>query len=223
MPEAHLRDVRRFAYENPRPEVQALVPHEARRILDLGCSSGALGKALKARQGAVVTGVELDAAYAADASERLDHVVNADVEDLFEGEEPKELGRFDCLIAADVLEHLRDPWRVLAAAASLLDTGGSAVISVPNVRYWETLWQLGIRGTWPRRDEGIFDRDHLRWFTRADAVEMMRAAGVPPTEVSPQYRLKPSDWETHRQGRWFACTPLRSFFVFQYVMAGRRA
>lgn len=218
-----VREHRRFAYENPRPEVQELVPLSASRILDLGCSSGALGQALKARQGAEVVGVEVDGDYAADAAQRLDRVVNADLERLFAEGPPADIGRFDCLIAADVLEHLRDPWWVLRAAATLLDPGGTAVISVPNIRYWETLWQVAVRGTWPRRGEGIFDRTHLRWFTARDAAALMEEAGVPVTEVSPQYRLKPSDWRSADQGRRFARTPLRPFLVFQYVMAGRRA
>src|ERR1039458_2737735 len=57
---ADLRQQRSWAYENPRPEVQALVPTDARRILDVGCSSGRLGEALKQRQAAEVVGVELD-------------------------------------------------------------------------------------------------------------------------------------------------------------------
>ena len=59
--------VRALAYENPRPEVQALVPRSASTILDLGCASGALGAALRARQPCAVTGVEADPAYAAQA------------------------------------------------------------------------------------------------------------------------------------------------------------
>jgi len=218
----NLREQRRWAYENPRPEVQALVPPAAERILDLGCASGALGEALKARQEAEVVGVEVDPAYADDASGRLDRVLTGDLEDLFV-HPPGELGRFDCVIAADVLEHLRDPWRVLGSATALLNPGGTAVVSLPNVRYWETLWQLGVRGTWPRRSEGIFDRTHLRWFTASDAMQMMEGAGVPVTELSRQYRLKPGDWQTARQARRFSRTPLRPFLVFQYVMAGRRA
>jgi methionine biosynthesis protein MetW len=215
-----LRERRRGAYENPRPEVQELVPVEARRILDLGCSSGVLGAALKQRQDAEVFGIEVDADYAADARQRLDRVVTADVEQLLAGPDADELGRFDCVIAADVLEHLRDPWFALTAATRLLVDDGKAVVSLPNVRYWETFLQLGLRGTWPRRDEGIFDRTHLRWFAYGDAVELMQQAGLEVTSVSPRYRLKPDDWRTERQGRWFARTPLRSFFVFQYVLAG---
>jgi hypothetical protein len=67
---------------------------------------------------------------------------------------------------------------------------------------------------------GIFDRTHLRWFTLHDAVSLMAQAGLEVTQVSPRYRLKPRDWRTERQGRWFARTPLRPFFVFQYVIEG---
>jgi methionine biosynthesis protein MetW len=212
-----LRRRRAAAYENPRPEVQELVPTGARRILDLGCSSGALGAALKARQSAEVVGIEIDAGYAADAAARLDRVVRGDLDELeLDGDT---LGSFDCLIAADVLEHLHDPWSVFARAAGLLDRGGTAVISVPNVRYWETFVQVGLRGTWPRRDEGIFDRSHLRWFTRRDATALLEEAGLVVTEIAPQYRLRPSDWRSERQGRRFARTPLAPFFVFQYVLA----
>ncbi len=123
---AELRRLRAGAYENPRPEVQQLVPRTARRILDLGCSSGALGAALKARQGAEVVGVELDSAYAADAARRLDRVIVGDLATIDLG--AQELGTFDCLIAADVLEHLTDPWATLRRAviqlAARRDGGG---------------------------------------------------------------------------------------------------
>jgi methionine biosynthesis protein MetW len=216
---AELRRLRAGAYENPRPEVQALVPGTARRILDLGCSSGALGAALKARQRAEVVGVELDPSYARDAGERLDRVIVGDLETLDLAAQDLG-GAFDCLIAADVLEHLRDPWATLRQAARLVAPGGTVVVSLPNVRYWETLVTLLVHGSWPRRDQGIFDRDHLRWFTLSDARELLSQAGLRVTDVSPRYRLAPDDWRTERQGRRFARTPLAPFFVFQYVLAG---
>ena len=217
------RERRRHAYENPRPEVQELVPHEARRILDLGCSSGALGAALHDRQGSEVVGVERDPVYAESARSRLHEVVEADVEELFAAPEAvAALGCFDCVVAADVLEHLRDPWSVTRVAASKLVRGGTAVISVPNVRYWETFRELGLRGRWPRRDEGIFDATHLRWFTLSDARELLGGAGLEPTEVRPLYRLRPADWRSERAGRRLAVGPLRPFLAFQYVIAARR-
>src|SRR3954451_1983804 len=59
------------AYTGARPEVQAAVPRSARRILDLGCSAGALGAGLRERQGAFVVGVEIDRAHAREAEGRL--------------------------------------------------------------------------------------------------------------------------------------------------------
>ena len=220
MRSATLRGARAGAYENPRPEVQAVVPLEARTILDLGCSSGALGAALRARQPCMVTGVESDPAYAADASARLDRVITADLETLSPADEG--LGGFDCLIAADVLEHLRDPWTVLRRFAAVVRPGATVIVSLPNARYWATFAALGLRGTWPLADEGIFDRSHLRWFALSDARRLLEQAALHVTLEAPQYRLRPGDWRSEAQGRRFARTPLAPFFVFQYVLCAVR-
>jgi methionine biosynthesis protein MetW len=212
------RTARAHAYENPRPELQALVPAGGRRVLDLGCASGALGAALRER-GAEVVGIERDREYAADAAERLDRVLNEDLE-TFDGWEA--LGAFDVVIAGDVLEHLRDPWTVLRRAAALLPAGGTAIVSLPNVRYWETFWALARHNTWPRRAEGIFDATHLRWFTLRDAWALLDQAGLDTVAVHRQMRLR------GRGSRWdgavgrLARLPGRSFLTFQHLLVGRK-
>src|SRR3954452_16912575 len=60
------------AYTGSRPGARALVPASARRVLDLGCSAGALGAGLKERGGMEVVGVELDPELARVAEGRLD-------------------------------------------------------------------------------------------------------------------------------------------------------
>jgi methionine biosynthesis protein MetW len=217
------RDARRHAYENPRLPVQALVPRGARRILDLGCASGALGAALKERQPAEVVGIEREPEYAKDAEGRLDRVVVADLEALaVRTDLEADLGRFDCLIAADVLEHLVDPWATLRAFAALLEPGGRAVISLPNVRYWETFWQLARRGTWPRRIEGIFDRSHLRWFTLKDARALCEQAGLQVERVEPLVRLRPHRGRGDGGARLLRRVPLLGpLLTFQYVLGAR--
>ena len=221
---AALREARAFAYENPREDVQLLVPAGARRILDLGCSSGALGAALKERAGAEVVGIEYDPAYAARAAERLDRVVVADLEELAATPDlSAELGRFDCLVAADVLEHLRDPWTVLARFATLVGHGDPVVVSLPNIRFWETFWAIGRRGTFPRHDQGIFDRTHLRWFTLSDAIGLLDEAGLEFEAVHRQMRLGRGYHPARdRRVRILERTPLRPFFTYQHVVRGRR-
>jgi 2-polyprenyl-3-methyl-5-hydroxy-6-metoxy-1,4-benzoquinol methylase len=220
---AELRATRAQAYESLREEVAAMVPPGARRVLDLGCASGALGAALRARQGAEVVGVERDPAYAAAAARRLDRVVEADIEELAARDDLEgELGRCDCLVAADVLEHLRDPWGALGAFAALLEPGGRAVVSLPNVRFWPTLWSVWVRGRWPRRAQGVCDRDHLRWFTLADALVLLRGAGLEPVEVQPRYRWGYEPRRGDRLAPVMGRTPLRGLFAYQYVIAARR-
>lgn len=187
------------------------------RVLELGPATGYMTHAFTER-GCTVVGIELDPEMAVKAEQFTERMIVGDIDRL---DLDEELGgeRFDAIVAADVLEHLRDPWATLREAVRLMAPGGTVVISLPNVRYWETLMALLVRGSWPRRDQGIFDRDHLRWFTLSDARELLSQAGLRVTDVSPRYRLAPDDWRTERQGRRFARTPLAPFFVFQYVLA----
>ncbi len=217
---AALRAARAHAYEAARPEILALVPPGARRVLDLGCSSGALGAALKVRGEVEVVGVERDPVYAAEAAERLDRVIEDDLDELA----ARGLGRFDCLVAADVLEHLVDPWAVLARFAALLDPGCRAVVSLPNVRHWETFWALGARGTWPRRPEGVFDATHLRWFTLRDAHALLAHANLEVEDVDRRVRLgrAASRWDGRLAPLARSVPGARTLLTFQHVLAARR-
>jgi 2-polyprenyl-3-methyl-5-hydroxy-6-metoxy-1,4-benzoquinol methylase len=125
-------------------------------VLDLGCATGALARALKRRGEVEVVGVERDPAYAARAREHCDRVIEGDVEAIA----TRDLGRFDCLVAADVLEHLVDPWSALEAYAALLEPGCRAVVSLPNVAHWTTFARLA-GGSWPRRPARAAFRVHV--------------------------------------------------------------
>ena len=217
---AAMRD-RTAGYETDRPDIQAQVPADARRILELGCSAGALGAALKGRAApgtVTVVGVELDAAYAAAAAERLDRVVHADAETFLSGPPPEE-APFDCLVAADVLEHLVDPWTALARAVELVRPGGTVVVSLPNVLFAGALLRLVRERRWPRDAEGVFDATHLRWFSRRDAEDLLRGAGLRDIEVEPRYWVEGARL---RRRRLLAHTPLGPFLPVQHIVRGVR-
>ena len=215
-------DGRPGAYGGDRPEVRALVPPGTRRVLDLGCAAGAVGEALKRDLGVEVLGVESDPALAAEARLRLDEVVEGDIGEFVENPGPG-VGRFDCLLAADSLEHLSDPWTALARAMDLLEADARAVVSLPNVRFFDTFWQLGVRRTWPREEQGIFDRSHLRWFTLRDARALLEGVGLTVTRVRPVIRVRRGGSRFDRRFAWLARTPLSDLFAFQYVLVGERS
>jgi SAM-dependent methyltransferase len=143
-------------------------------VLDVGCSEGYLAAAL-GRRGCEVHGIELDAAAAEAARPHCATAWTIDVEDAAAREGIR--GGFDALVLGDVLEHLRDPWSVLAWATGRLRGGGIAVVSVPNAVHWTARREIA-RGRFPMRDWGTFDRTHLRWFTRSSARDLMCGAGL---------------------------------------------
>ena len=160
-------------YEFDRPDVLELVPRPAQRVLDIGCGGGKLGAAIKSRQSAHVTGIELNPAAIDAACQRLDEVVIGDVQ---AGgiEFPAE--NFDCVICADVLEHLRDPLTVLRKVRRWLAPEGTLVTSIPNVRHHTVLRSL-LAGNWTYESAGLLDEDHVRFFTRREIEKLLFRAG----------------------------------------------
>jgi 2-polyprenyl-3-methyl-5-hydroxy-6-metoxy-1,4-benzoquinol methylase len=166
------------AYTTPRPDVAALVPAQARRILDVGCSNGALGRSLMAQvDGREVGGIEAGASYAAAAREVLSFVVEGDL-NVLDWDQALAGRRFDCIVFADVLEHLADPRACLRQARAHLAPGGCVVLSVPNIRHLSALRAIFLQGRFPLRERGIFDRTHLRWFTIGDARALLAETGL---------------------------------------------
>ena len=214
----------RTSYTGSRPEIVACVPPTARRVLDVGCSNGSLGAALRAEvTGRTVWGIEADPVFCREAATRIDRVIQADLNGLAWTETFADQ-RFDALIFADVLEHLRDPWTVLLAAGQVLSPGGVAVISVPNIRHLSALYSIAVRGSFPRRERGLFDKTHLRWFTFADAVALCRDAGLEVIRVVPLLRLHdlPGGRANERierlLGPFRSARLVREFLAYQFLI-----
>ena len=56
-----------------------------------------------------------------------------------------------------------------------------AIVSLPNIAHWTARRAL-LRGRFPQEDFGLFDRTHLRFYTRATAHALARAAGFAVVE-----------------------------------------
>jgi glycosyltransferase involved in cell wall biosynthesis/SAM-dependent methyltransferase len=218
----------RSYYRQERREIAAMIPAGASRILDVGCGEGALGRALLERGATEVVGIEADPATAEAARKNLTRVFRGDVETL---PLPFEEGHFDCIVLADVLEHLRDPLSTLAGLKRLLSDSGTVVASIPNVRFLGVIDGLA-EGRWEYKDFGILDRTHLRFFTRREMETLFRDAGFETVGISenmsPGYDSLPPG---HAGDVSFGRVTLRDqtreevrdLFVFQYLFRARKA
>ncbi len=174
-----------------------------KRVVEFGCATGYMSQWLVAAR-CRVTGVEVDPVMAAQARGICDEVVVADLDirrlvDLLPG------AAFDVAVFGDVLEHLRDPWRVLDETRSVLAPGGSVVISIPNVAHGSVRLAL-LRGAFDYQELGLLDNTHLRFFTlktvrelcmragyRIDRIDRTKAALFAPTDTMPI--LDPNDFD----------------------------
>jgi 2-polyprenyl-3-methyl-5-hydroxy-6-metoxy-1,4-benzoquinol methylase len=149
-----------------------------RRVLELGCASGGFGAELRAKfPGTVVVGVEANHAAAAIAATRIDRVIVGRLETLdlaLEGFAP---GDFDLVIAADVIEHVANPWDLLVRIKPFLAPDAIVLASIPNVRNILLVEALLCRGRWDYAERGLLDITHLRFFTLAGIRDLFAQTG----------------------------------------------
>lgn len=146
---------------------------EGSRVLELGPATGYMTRAFKGR-GCSVVGIELDPEMAVKAERFSERMIVGDIDQL---DLEAELGdeRFDAIVAADVLEHLRDPLRVLVELRRFLQPDGCFVISFPNVAHGSVRLSL-LGGRFDYQKVGLLDSTHLRFFTRETFEELLDEA-----------------------------------------------
>jgi len=156
---------------SPRDDLVRLVPQGVRQVLDIGCARGGYGKALKAANPRIfITGIEQNPVLAAAAAPHYDELIVAPVEQV-RLETP-----VDLINCGDVLEHLQDPWTLLAQLHALLRPGGYLVMSIPNAGHWSIVRQL-LRGRFEYIPLGPLCIGHVRWFTEFSIRRDLQQAG----------------------------------------------
>jgi O-antigen biosynthesis protein len=165
--------------ENVHADVVRLAG-EGSRVLELGPATGYMSRAM-VKRGCSVVGIELDPTMAERASEVCERVIVGNLDEL---NLEQELGedRFDAIVAADVLEHLKDPLATLNRLRSYLKQDGAFVISVPNVAHGSVRLAL-LEGRFDYRDIGLLDATHLRFFTRESLEGMLDEAELGIAEL----------------------------------------
>ena len=145
---------------------------ENKTILELGVGDASLTKRLH-ETGAIIDCYEIDAVSAQLARPycRSVHEANLDDPNSFPTH-----ATYDVVIAADVLEHLKNPEIVLSRLKRLTKRDGILVVSLPNVANIYVRLNV-LLGRFPYHSKGILDLTHLHFYTLKTGKTMLRKSG----------------------------------------------
>ncbi|MGC8508447.1 MAG: rhamnan synthesis F family protein, partial [Thiomonas sp.] len=164
-------------HSNPRADLLGLLRQPPRRVLDVGCASGAMGAGLKRTFPAVeLWGIEGNAQVALLAQTHYHRVIPGLLQDINLAGHGLKAASVDTLVLADVLEHMPNPWRALDTLRPWLTEDAQVLVSLPNAR---NLWLINelTEGRWTYEPSGILDITHLRFFTRDEGRRMLEQTG----------------------------------------------
>ena len=215
-------------FRQERREVEEIVPKDAKRILDVGCGEGILGRRLLAKGASEVVGIEISRDVCNNAKQNLTSVICGNIEEIALSFDE---GYFDCMIFADILEHLKDPLSLLIKLRQNLSDSGVVVASIPNVRHYGIMNMLA-QGRWRYENYGILDRTHLRFFTKKEIEILFADAGFEITGITansdPTYDHLSDPYSgeiTFGRVTLKGLTPeeIRDLFVVQYIIRAQKA
>ncbi|GAC1376465.1 MAG: hypothetical protein NVSMB4_05320 [Acidimicrobiales bacterium] len=208
-------------HNDVRRDVVEWVPRTSGTLVDIGGGTGATAaymkdKGLASRVGAIDQ-VGSDVAHPG-----IDFHYSGNLEDpAFLDAALQAEGPVDTVLCLDILEHLVDPWAVVARLHQALAPGGRIVASIPNVRHYRVSAALLFGNRWNLTDAGILDRTHLRFFVRDTAVQLMTHSGlVLETVATPRRGRHP---RAARALHAVALGRLDSLVAVDYVIVVRRA
>lgn len=180
------------SYIGLRPDILKYLEGKNKIVLDVGCATGSNGRVLLEKGiAAEVYGIEYDEEMAKEAAKMNTEIFQGNLNHkTFLKKVSSGCPMFDYIIFGDILEHLYEPKYTLLQLTRNLKPNGKIIISLPNIAHIETFIQIYIKGTWPKNPRGIFDKTHLRWFTKNDAFSMIEDCGLEVIEYQRKFRAR---------------------------------
>lgn len=145
-------------------------------VLEFGPANGRMTRYLKEALDCRVYLVEIDEEAGKEAAKYGEDIVIDDAE-TYSWYEKYENLRFDYITFADVLEHLRDPERLIMKAKNLLKQDGSILLSVPNLAHNSVAISL-LNNEFEYTKTGLLDNTHIHFFTKNSLDHAMERCGL---------------------------------------------
>jgi 2-polyprenyl-3-methyl-5-hydroxy-6-metoxy-1,4-benzoquinol methylase len=205
------KDASYFAHE--RHEMLRYIPEGVKYVLDVGCSSGAFGDFIKKNLKCIVWGIEPDKKSSEKAELVLDKVFNT-----FFSEEIDFSGqKFDCIIFNDVLEHLINPFEALNLCKKYLSNTGVIVSSIPNIRFFDAIYHVVVQKDFHYVGAGIFDKTHLRFFTKRSMERMFLEAGYKIKIIEGINSIKELNYKGYRNFKFINAILFNNISDMEYL------
>ena len=199
-----------------RCKIFRLVPSGS-KVLEIGVGSGRLANLLSIRKKCRVYCVEKDAAMAGIARNKCVEILNMDIET---EELPYGSGAFDCIILGNVLEHMKNPTKILANLKEHLSDNGFIIYSVPNIVNWHSRTTIFF-GKFEYAENGVFDRSHLRFYNLNSAKKLALDAGYKITwlDVTPSIYL----FKERLNFLWYGLAKLwKNLFADEFIIQAKK-
>lgn len=150
------------------------------KVLDIGCNTGFLGKEL-AKKKVTSDGIDINTSALKIAKKYYRHVY---LRDLYKSQLNIPKKKYDCIVLADVLEHVPRPDLLLKDVVHYLSKKGTILISLPNTGRFEIRLKL-LLGKFEYTTGGILSQDHLRFFTKESGMKMINKCGLKVQDIIP--------------------------------------
>ena len=168
-------------YNNANQSLFENIPKKLGRVLEFGCSGGALGLQYKEQNSNTVWhGVDIFKPAVELAQTRIDKAWTIDANNFRSTDltgESNAKHSYDAIVYGDVIEHLIDPIKSLPAQLECLKPNGLIIACIPNVQHWSVVKKL-LSGNWDYQAHGILDNTHLRFFTRNSIEKLLNTLNL---------------------------------------------
>ena len=149
---------------------------DGRRMLDIGCDTGALLAAAREEWGIVPAGIDVASRAVAAARAAGIEAWQTRIE-----EAPESLSGFALITAIDLIEHVPAPGEFLREIRRRVEPGGPAYLETPNIESFVYKFGRRLSRITGGRPAALFERlfppEHIQYFTRRSLAAAARDAG----------------------------------------------